>query len=582
MRVLDLVTQSQAVVLTDGSGRTGEYIALSHARGSLAFSTTKTNLIEMQASGVLVSNLPKTYRDAIAVANAFRIRYLWIDLMCAIQDDLEDCVRASAKISDIYSNAYLSISATASSNANGGCFIDRESSKYFSLEHRSMGYNTIRDTAKAVHVMGYLAMKNGGDILSDELYLWKEWMPPSYDSMTNDYVVGRFGSLADPIRFEHLSSKLWSLQERLLSPRMIHFGAQQLFWECPQLMLAEDGTVLTGNYADIEELIAREIIPDTERTPCGVYFPRPKDGSTLRAGKRTLPSLRGSWFRGWIDVVEEYSRRFTCDSDDRLSALSGLARRIAERTGNTYWAGLWKEHIWEDLLWRRCPVLESTGSARVPTYRTPSWSWASGRTSVDFLPVNGQTIVSSLIDCKVALSTQDAFGQVGDAMLTVRVSPLCFPFDIRMLKNQSQGPLHKLEASPHTSPLRSNGVDVRIDTDKQKVIDGVAWFDDVTDTIRVRPCYALFIDTASAIIVASRTTKTESQSHPQAKELEPDLILTSNESCDRKPPSQKIKDNASVYRPSKTFERVGIAVFKPMGQMPRNFDQTGKVTVIIS
>jgi hypothetical protein len=445
IRVLDLAAQSQGVVLADGSGRRGEYVALSHARDSLAFSTTKANISEIQANGILVSNLPKTYRDVIAVADAFRIRYLWIDLMCVIQDDPEDCVRASAKISDIYSNAYLSISATASSSANGGCFINRESSKYFSLEHRSMGYDTIRETAKAVRVVGQMALKTDrdggtrgmGDMVGDELYLWKEWMPPSYDSMPNDYVIGRFGSLADPIRFEHLSSKPWTLQERLLSPRMIHFGSHQLFWECPQLMLAEDGTVLTGNYADIEEVIAREIISDKERTPRDGYVTRPKRGSSIRAGRRTMYTLHGPWFRGWIDVVEEYSRRFTCDSNGRLSALSGLARKIAERTGNTYWAGLWREHIWEDILWRCCCAPESVESTRGPACTAPSWSWASARTSVDFLPANGQSIVSSLVNCRVTLSTQDAFGHVKDAILTVRVSLLCFPFDIGMLKDRS-------------------------------------------------------------------------------------------------------------------------------------------------
>jgi len=57
---------------------------------------------------------------------------------------------------------------------------------------------------------------------------------------------------------------------------------------------------------------------------------------------------------------------------DRLPALAGLAKALAERTGDEYLAGIWKKGLIEGLLWYGEDDLLLT-----PTYRAPSWSWAS-------------------------------------------------------------------------------------------------------------------------------------------------------------------------------------------------------------
>jgi hypothetical protein len=37
-----------------------------------------------------------------------------------------------------------------------------------------------------------------------------------------------------------LSSRGWVLQERLLSPRTLHYGKEQMFWECCTCKISED------------------------------------------------------------------------------------------------------------------------------------------------------------------------------------------------------------------------------------------------------------------------------------------------------------------------------------------------------
>lgn len=67
---------------------------------------------------------------------------------------------------------------------------------------------------------------------------------------------------------------------------------------------------------------------------------------------------------------------------DRLTAISGIAKSIHEKTGLTYLAGLWNYNIENQLLWR---VINSEESKRYGTYVAPSWSWASVQGEIDML-----------------------------------------------------------------------------------------------------------------------------------------------------------------------------------------------------
>jgi hypothetical protein len=60
----------------------------------------------------------------------------------------------------------------------------------------------------------------------------------------------------------------------------------------------------------------------------------------------------GRWKYGWLWLVGEYSRRKLTYPEDKLSALSGLAGLLAKETRDTYLAGIWANHLPEDLFWR--------------------------------------------------------------------------------------------------------------------------------------------------------------------------------------------------------------------------------------
>ena len=100
------------------------YATLSHCWGSdchKRYHATTNNLIELRAR-IRYTDLPKTYCDAISVCRSLKIRYLWIDSLCILQDSKEDWAREAANMAFVYSNSHLTISADWSTNSDDGCY----------------------------------------------------------------------------------------------------------------------------------------------------------------------------------------------------------------------------------------------------------------------------------------------------------------------------------------------------------------------------------------------------------------------------------------------------------------------------
>ncbi|KAJ4253945.1 hypothetical protein NW762_010344 [Fusarium torreyae] len=65
--------------------------------------TTSSNLEAYTAS--LPIDLPKTFVDAIQVARALGIPYIWIDSLCIVQDSPEDWKHEASRMAQVYANA---------------------------------------------------------------------------------------------------------------------------------------------------------------------------------------------------------------------------------------------------------------------------------------------------------------------------------------------------------------------------------------------------------------------------------------------------------------------------------------------
>jgi Heterokaryon incompatibility protein (HET) len=204
-RILEIKENGSKVVLCELSSMEAAYSALSHCWGTLQPVTLTTDNLEDFRMGVQTSSLPKTFQDAIWLADHLRIQYVWIDSLCIIQDDPDDWARESARMADIFGNSFLTIAACRAANTSEGFLADRPERTYLPIPA----------------CVGDLT----GEVLAFNL-------PLKYVGDTRQCAY---------LEDEPLTERGWALQERYLACRTLHFGRSQIFFECDQIFSPEDG-----------------------------------------------------------------------------------------------------------------------------------------------------------------------------------------------------------------------------------------------------------------------------------------------------------------------------------------------------
>lgn len=102
------------------------YVALSYVWGNEGqlHRLTSENLSKYLV-GIDPLLLPPTITDAIHVTHTvLRVRFLWIDSVCIIQDSREDKHREVAKMRDVYDYAFLTIDAANAASVSQGFLHD--------------------------------------------------------------------------------------------------------------------------------------------------------------------------------------------------------------------------------------------------------------------------------------------------------------------------------------------------------------------------------------------------------------------------------------------------------------------------
>lgn len=107
--------------------KTVGYATLSYCWGERAHtaSTTDENFGQRLAA-IPIRLLPKTIQDAIHITRALKIRYLWVDALCVIQDNQEDWRKEISNMGKVYSHSLLTIAASGAKDNDGGCCLKRD------------------------------------------------------------------------------------------------------------------------------------------------------------------------------------------------------------------------------------------------------------------------------------------------------------------------------------------------------------------------------------------------------------------------------------------------------------------------
>ncbi|KAH8587021.1 heterokaryon incompatibility protein-domain-containing protein [Bisporella sp. PMI_857] len=250
------------------------YMALSHRWGDNPALLLRTANLVPFFNTIPWDKIPKTFQHAMKVVRAAGLRYIWIDSLCIVQDSIQDWARESTTMHQVYKHSFCTISAIGASNDQGGCFFERTS------------------------------------------------------PLERDVVAST--ALFNSLHESPLFSRGWVFQERVLSPRILHFGRKHIFWEC----------------------------------------------DTRTANPHRL----------WKRLAIQYSTMKFTKPEDRLAAIAGIAQEMVVKfpgLSSSYFAGMWIDLFFLQLLWYR----KEDSILDCPSDVRPTWSWTSINALIQFLEV---------------------------------------------------------------------------------------------------------------------------------------------------------------------------------------------------
>jgi hypothetical protein len=366
-RVVDV--QSKQLKIIQSAGARGEYAALSHCWGGAKMLTCLTTAtLEQYQSELPFELLPANFQDAVTITRELGLQYLWVDTLCILQDSKSDWEYESKHMGPVYRDASLTISAISSKCSTEGIL-------KFSLE-------TSLDPSP---VTMSIAIEDGSDVTVriERRNLHEE-------------------DLRELKSRSPLASRGWTLQEEVLSSRILYYGKRQIYWRCGQGYQALDGTPPANRfpelYMELSDVVRSLTNPDA-------------------SSQLTTQFSRQYILDMYYELVKLYSNRNLTFDSDKLPALSGLSQQLHSALGGDYLAGLWSNDLLNGLCW-----YYDLGSCKhVQQYRAPSWSWAVTNEAVLFKSTwQTRSTKLELISYEVVhCDKSNPFGEVESASITV-------------------------------------------------------------------------------------------------------------------------------------------------------------------
>jgi hypothetical protein len=196
------------------------------------------------------SKLSRVFQDAIHVCRRLRIRYLWIDSLCIIQDSQSDWEIESARMGEYYSNSIFTISAASSPDGSVPFLMERAQTcvgRTYDLEQPNGQMTTIHSRA----------LEYAGNI-----------------NQTST-----------------LNMRAWAFQESVLSSRILHYTTSELIWECRTMVSSEHGYLPFDNVS----LHFSQLLNKVTDSPLDIYrsIIRAYSARALTRQTDKLPALSG-------------------------------------------------------------------------------------------------------------------------------------------------------------------------------------------------------------------------------------------------------------------------------------------------
>lgn len=333
------------------------YTALSYCWGDgCSWTVTTSASIRNFTTQIPPVSIPATIMDAIIITRMLKIRYLWVDALCIIQDSPSDWARECKQMGKIYEKAILVLRAETALDANHGLFPRLKYRQTAAIElhaprkkkskkrkHRNFRPNRVKGNTVFIREAG--------------------------TSGSNESEITHGMAVSQPIY-----TRGWVYQERFFGIRTVVFGSEEIGWECRSCQACE--CRVNCRMQPVEPIKALKSSPSHAATTESTVE------STIG-----LPTYR-EWFWQWREHLEAFTKLRLTKDTDRLAAISGVASHFLEvrnatapsATPEHYISGLWRSNISAELMWR-------TWGGTSLDHRVeglPSWSWASVTAPINF------------------------------------------------------------------------------------------------------------------------------------------------------------------------------------------------------
>ena len=165
------------------------YVALSYCWGKSQTNVLRNENLSQWLTDVPYAELPQTIKDAIFITRVLGFKYIWVDAFCIIQNHDNDKHEEIEKMGGIYENAEVTIAASRAVTCHDGFLHSRERLEEGSFRIPFKCQDGQQGTALFWHNRS------------------EQWDEP----------IDRRG---------------WTLQESLISSRILAFGTHQTRWHC--------------------------------------------------------------------------------------------------------------------------------------------------------------------------------------------------------------------------------------------------------------------------------------------------------------------------------------------------------------
>ncbi len=214
-------------------------------------------------------------KDAVVTTSKLGLHFLWVDCLCILQDDEDDKATEISRMPQIYQGAYVTISAARSSGSHEGFL------------------HNIQVPSADAHLFKIADACPDGMLGSILLY-----------TELRDY----FG---DPI-----NERAWTLQEYLLSRRVLVYGLYGFHWSC----------------------LCREKYDDQETATASLNSHLNRKLAFLRKSPVDMDEAQKKWDK----IVQNYTERALSEDAGRSLAISGIAE---------FYSKIWESDLPAGLMW---------------------------------------------------------------------------------------------------------------------------------------------------------------------------------------------------------------------------------------